>query len=130
LVSEISANHAHFTITRSGRPAVVTLPADDLAALEETIFWLEREVARLRSGQPPVDEGAELAGDEMGGADSPAPCAGELGGMIERYGLLVKPAALPSQSTMEFLFDPPGDTPENSMIARDCESRRVARPGA
>lgn len=65
LVGEISSTHAHYTITRNGRPAVAMLPVDDLEALEETIFWLEREIARLRSGEQPADEGAEVAGDEM-----------------------------------------------------------------
>lgn len=65
LVGEISTTHAHYTITRNGRPAVVMLPVDDLDALEETIFWLEREVTRLKSGEPPADEGAEVTDDEM-----------------------------------------------------------------
>lgn len=65
LVNEISTTHAHYTITRNGRPVVVMLPVDDLDALEETIFWLEREVARLRSGEPPADDGGEITGEEM-----------------------------------------------------------------
>jgi antitoxin YefM len=65
LVNDISSTHAHYTITRNGRPAVVMLPVDDLDSLEETIFWLEREVARLRAGEPSADEGAEITADEM-----------------------------------------------------------------
>ena len=42
----------------------MVLPVDDLEALEETIFWLEREIARLRAGQA-VDDGPDTSGDEM-----------------------------------------------------------------
>ncbi|MPZ27236.1 MAG: type II toxin-antitoxin system prevent-host-death family antitoxin [Micromonosporaceae bacterium] len=64
LVSDIATTHTHYTITRNGRPTVVMLPIDDLEALEETIFWLEREVERLRSGVQPED-GADISGEEM-----------------------------------------------------------------
>lgn len=64
LVADIASTHAHYTITRNGRPTVVMLPVDDLEALEETIFWLERERERLRSGVP-EDDGADISGDEM-----------------------------------------------------------------
>jgi hypothetical protein len=45
----------------------VVLPIDDLEALEETIFWLGREMARLRSGEPTADaaEGGDVTGEEM-----------------------------------------------------------------
>jgi hypothetical protein len=33
-------------------------------SLEETIFWLEREIARLRAGEPSTD-GPDVSGDEM-----------------------------------------------------------------
>jgi prevent-host-death family protein len=64
LVSDISSTHAHYTITRNGRAAVVMLPVDDLEALEETIFWLERELERLRAGAPD-ENGADISGAEM-----------------------------------------------------------------
>jgi prevent-host-death family protein len=64
LVGEVAATHAHYTITRNGRPAAVMLPVDDLESLEETIFWLEREIERLRSGISEPD-GADITGDEM-----------------------------------------------------------------
>jgi prevent-host-death family protein len=64
IVAEVASTHAHYTITRQGRPTAVMLPVEDLEALEETIFWLEREVRRLRSGVAD-DDGPEISGDEM-----------------------------------------------------------------
>lgn len=66
LVGDVAATHAHYMITRNGRPAAVMLPVDDLESFEETIFWLEREIERLRSGAPEAD-GADISGDEMAG---------------------------------------------------------------
>ena len=54
----------HYTITRNGSPVAMILPIDGLEALEETIFWLQREIARLRSGEPP---GRDITGGEMAG---------------------------------------------------------------
>jgi antitoxin YefM len=64
VVNDVASTHEHYTITRNGRPVAVVLPIDDLEALEETIFWLEREIVRLRSGEPPA-EGADITGEEM-----------------------------------------------------------------
>jgi len=64
VVNDVTSTHEHYTITRNGRPVAVVLPVDDLEALEETIFWLEREIARLRAGDAPVD-GPDTPGDEM-----------------------------------------------------------------
>lgn len=64
VVNDVVATHEHYTITRNGRPAAVVLPIDDLEALEETIFWLEREIARLRAGEPAAD-GPDVSGAEM-----------------------------------------------------------------
>jgi len=64
VVSDVSATHEHYTITRNGKPVAVVLPIDDLEALEETIFWLEREIARLRAGEA-VAGGPDTSGDEM-----------------------------------------------------------------
>ena len=64
IVAEIASTHAHYTITRQGRPTAVMLPVEDLESLEETIFWLEREVERLRAGAPD-DEGPAVGADEM-----------------------------------------------------------------
>lgn len=60
IVGEITATHEHYTITKQGRPAVVMLPVDDLEAIEETLFWLRRELAYR--DEP---EGADVSGEEM-----------------------------------------------------------------
>jgi len=67
VVNDVTSTHQHYTITRNGKPVAVVLPIDDLEALEETIFWLEREIARLRSGEPAADaaEGGDITGEEM-----------------------------------------------------------------
>lgn len=64
VVNDVASTHEHYTITRNGRPVAVVLPIDDLEALEETIFWLEREIARLRSGEAPA-QGGDVTGEEM-----------------------------------------------------------------
>ena len=58
------ATPSGYTITRNGRPVAVVLPVDDLESLEETVFWLEREIARLRAGEPSAD-GPDISGEEM-----------------------------------------------------------------
>ena len=55
VVNDVTSTHEHYTITRNGRPVAVVLPVDDLESLEETVFWLEREIARLRAGEPGAD---------------------------------------------------------------------------
>jgi prevent-host-death family protein len=64
VVNDVTSTHEHYTITRNGRPVAVVLPIDDLESLEETIFWLNREIARLRSGAP-VADGGDVSGEEM-----------------------------------------------------------------
>jgi len=64
VVNDVTSTHEHYTITRNGRPVAVVLPVDDLEALEETIFWLEREITRLRAGEPAAD-GPDTSGEEM-----------------------------------------------------------------
>jgi antitoxin YefM len=64
IVAEIASTHAHYTITRQGRPTAVMLPVEDLESLEETVFWLEREVERLRAGVAD-DDGPGIGADEM-----------------------------------------------------------------
>lgn len=64
VVNDVTSTHEHYTITRNGHPVAVLLPVEDLESLEETIFWLEREIARLRAGEPVVD-GPDTSGDEM-----------------------------------------------------------------
>jgi len=64
VVNDVTTTHEHYTITRNGTPVAVVLPIDDLEALEETIFWLEREITRLRAGES-TEDGADVSGDEM-----------------------------------------------------------------
>lgn len=64
VLGDVSSTHEHYTITRNGKPVAVVLPVDDLEALEETIFWLEREIARLRAGVSAA-EGPDTSGEEM-----------------------------------------------------------------
>jgi prevent-host-death family protein len=64
VVNDVTSTHEHYTITRNGRPVAVVLPVDDLESLEETVFWLEREIARLRAGEPGAD-GPDISGEEM-----------------------------------------------------------------
>lgn len=64
VINDVTSTHEHYTITKNGSPAAVVLPIDDLEALEETIFWLEREVTRLRDGGPAA-AGPDTGGDEM-----------------------------------------------------------------
>lgn len=64
VVNDVTSTHEHYTITKNGTPVAVVLPIDDLEALEESIFWLERDLARLRAGEPAAD-GPNISGDEM-----------------------------------------------------------------
>lgn len=58
--------HERFTITRNGRPSFVVMAADDLEALEETLFWLSQPgiVEDLREAQA-----SEAAGGGMDEAE-------------------------------------------------------------
>ena len=38
-VEDVVATHERVTITRNGKPAAVLISAEDLEALEETLFW-------------------------------------------------------------------------------------------
>lgn len=64
VINDVASTHEHYTITKNGSPTAVVLPIDDLEALEETIFWLEREIARLRAGEPAAT-GPDTSGEEM-----------------------------------------------------------------
>jgi antitoxin YefM len=64
ITNEITTTHVHYTITRNGKPVVVMLPVEDLEALEETIFWLQRELAQLRADDREPD-GPDTSGEEM-----------------------------------------------------------------
>jgi len=66
-VDRIEREHERITVTRRGRDAVVSLSADDLAALEDTLELLSdpsamREIAKARSE---VTRGKVVGADEL-----------------------------------------------------------------
>lgn len=42
-VEDVVNTHERVTITRNGRPAAVLISAEDLEALEETLFWARQD---------------------------------------------------------------------------------------
>ena len=52
LADEVDSTHARVVLTREGRPDLVLLSADDLASLEETVFWQRDEADRASEGEP------------------------------------------------------------------------------
>lgn len=62
IVSEVATTHEHYTITRQGHPVAVMLPVEDLDAIEETLFWLRRELS-ARSAED--QDGPDVSGEEM-----------------------------------------------------------------
>ena len=42
-VEDVVKTHERVTITKNGRPAAVLISAEDLEALEETLFWARQE---------------------------------------------------------------------------------------
>jgi len=64
VVDDATSTHEHYTITRNGRPVAVVLPIDDLESLEEAVFWLGREMNRLRTGESSADT-PDISGEEM-----------------------------------------------------------------
>lgn len=59
-VEDVVSTHERVTITRNGTPAVVLISAEDLEALQETLFW---------ASQPPADETGETVGLDVVRAD-------------------------------------------------------------
>jgi prevent-host-death family protein len=55
LADEVDSTHERVVLTREGRPDLVLLSADDLASLEETVFWQGVEADRAADGEPPGD---------------------------------------------------------------------------
>ena len=55
LADEVEATHGRVVLTREGRPDLVLLPADELATLEETVFWQRDEAERAAAGELPHD---------------------------------------------------------------------------
>jgi antitoxin YefM len=63
LVDEVERTAERITITRNGVPVAVVLSVDDLAALEETLAWLDSPEAIRRAGEA---DAAVAAGDLTG----------------------------------------------------------------
>ena len=42
-IEDVVQTHERVTITRNGRPAAVLISAEDLEALEETLYWANQE---------------------------------------------------------------------------------------
>lgn len=67
-VEDVMRTHERVTITKNGRPAAVLISAEDLEALEETLFW---------AGQDRADEAGATVAVETVVADVQARRAGE-----------------------------------------------------
>lgn len=67
LVDTVSHTAERVTITRNGVPTAVVLSVDDLAALEETLAWLDSPAAvrRAQEADEAVDAGDVTGRDEM-----------------------------------------------------------------
>jgi antitoxin YefM len=67
LADEVEATHGRVKLTREGHADLVLLSAEDLASLEETIFWQRDEAERAADGEPPGDgeEGPGLTEAEV-----------------------------------------------------------------
>ena len=59
-VEDVMRTHERVTTTKNGRPAAVLNSAEDLEAMEETLYW---------ASQPRADEGGEPVGVEVVAAD-------------------------------------------------------------
>lgn len=59
-VDQVVSTHERVTITRNGRPAAVLIAAEDLEALQETLYW---------TSQPALDDGGEVVGLDTVRAD-------------------------------------------------------------
>lgn len=67
LVDEVERTAERITITRNGVPVAVVLSVDDLAALEETLAWLDspEAIRRAAEADEAVDAGDVTGRDEM-----------------------------------------------------------------
>ncbi len=81
--------HERVSITRNGKPAAVLISAEDLEALEETLYWASQD--RLSEDGEPVDAAAVLA-DLRVRKDSPSSAAD--GHMTLLGGAIVQVSAL------------------------------------
>lgn len=67
LVEEAALTHERVSITRHGRPTAVLLAADDLEAMEETMFWLAQPGTAAA-----LAEADAMIADDDGTRDDPA----------------------------------------------------------
>ena len=67
LADEVETTHGRVVLTREGHPDLVLLGANDLASMEETIFWQRDESERAGEGKPPGDgeQGPGLIGGDV-----------------------------------------------------------------
>ena len=63
-VEDVMRTHERVTITENGRPAAVLISAEDLEAMEETLYWASHE---------PADEGGEPVGAKVVAGDLRTP---------------------------------------------------------
>ena len=54
LADEVETTHGRVVLTREGHPDLVLLGANDLASMEETIFWQRDESERAAEGSRPA----------------------------------------------------------------------------
>ena len=59
-VEDVMRTHERVTITKNGRPAAVLISAEDLDAMEETLYWASQQRAD-EGGEPTAAE--VVAGD-------------------------------------------------------------------
>jgi antitoxin YefM len=57
LADEVETTRGRVVLAREGHADLVLLSADDLASMEETIFWQRGETERAAEGEPPGDGG-------------------------------------------------------------------------
>lgn len=67
LVDTVDRTAERLTITRNGVPVAVVVSVDDLAALEETLAWLDgpEGIRRAQEADEAVDAGDITGRDEM-----------------------------------------------------------------
>ncbi len=58
-IEDVVRTHERVSITRNGKPAAVLISAEDLEALEETLYWASQD--RPSEDGEPVDAAAVLA---------------------------------------------------------------------
>lgn len=67
LVEEAESTHEMVTITKHGRAAAVLIAAEDLASLQETLFWLSQPNIResLAEAEADISAGRTLSSEQL-----------------------------------------------------------------